>query len=370
MGANTLPVPMTLFRQNRTKIINMLKKATDVPSSAIILLKGGIDHAIHNSDVDYVFAQESNFQYVFGVIEPGWYGLFTAEGKSILFIPRLNPAYQVIMGEILPPSYYKERNQVDECYFIDEIPDVVRKLNPEIIYTLNNVNADSQLPSVPATFKGIESYKVNSDVLGNIFDEARLCKSEEELKVMRYVIQCTANAHKAVMKAAKPGIYEYQLEATFLHDIYYNGGCRGASYTPICGSGKNSSILHYGHAGAPNSKQVQDGDLILVDMGAEYFCYDGDITITFPANGKFTPLQKTLYEIVLAANRGVIEAMKPGVDWMDMHALANKILLTGLKEAGYVKGEVEDMMKVHLGALFMPHGLGHCLGLDTHDVGL
>ena len=256
-----------------------------------------------------------------------------------------------------------------QCYFVDELPKVVEQLKPSTIYTVNNVNADSGLRADAATFDGIEKYAVEEDTLGWMLDECRLVKSEKEIEVMRYIVGVTGRAHMRIMKTVKPGMMEYQLEATFLYDAYFNGGARCSSFTPICGSGRNGSILHYGHAGAPNSKQICDGDLVLNDMGAEYCCYDGDLTTTFPANGKFTPVQKELYEIVLAANRGVIAAMKPGVDWKDMHALANRIILEGLKKSGIVAGDVDEMMKVHLGALFMPHGLGHCLGLDTHDVG-
>lgn len=139
------------------------------------------------------------------------------------------------------------------------------------------------------------------------------------------------------MKTVKPKMMEYQLEATFLHNIYFESGCRQPSFTPICGSGPNSAILHYGHAGKPNNRQIQDGELVLVDMGAEYDCYDGDLTSTIPANGKYTDKQKGVYETVLAANRAVIAAMKPGVDWKQMHALANTVICEGMKKLGLVK---------------------------------
>eukprot|EP01106_Pelomyxa_sp_JSP_P004721 TRINITY_DN1750_c0_g1_i1.p1 TRINITY_DN1750_c0_g1~~TRINITY_DN1750_c0_g1_i1.p1 ORF type:complete len:270 (+),score=78.48 TRINITY_DN1750_c0_g1_i1:34-843(+) len=162
---------------------------------------------------------------------------------------------------------------------------------------------------------------------------------------------------------------EYELESLFLHHAYSRFGCRHSGYTPICGSGPNSAVLHYGHAGAPNDRQMLDGDLVLVDMGAEYHCYDGDVTCTFPVNGKFTPDQRDVYESVLAAMRAVEAAMKPGILWPDMHKLANRVICEQLKEKGFLTGDVDAMLKAHIGALFMPHGLGHLLGLDTHDVG-
>uniref|UniRef100_A0A2C9L303 Peptidase M24 domain-containing protein n=1 Tax=Biomphalaria glabrata TaxID=6526 RepID=A0A2C9L303_BIOGL len=133
--------------------------------------------------------------------------------------------------------------------------------------------------------------------------------------------------------------------------------------------GHNGSILHYGHSGAPNSKRLEDGDICLLDMGAEYYCYGSDITCSFPANGKFTQDQKAIYDAVLAANRAVLAAVRPGVSWVDMHKLAERVLLEHLVQLGLLKGNVEDMMRVRLGAVFMPHGLGHFLGIDTHDCG-
>lgn len=144
---------------------------------------------------------------------------------------------------------------------------------------------------------------------------------------------------------------------------------RHVSYTCICASGENGSVLHYGHAGEPNTRQINDGDMCLFDMGGEYYCYVSDITCSFPANGKFTQQQKFIYEAVLASNRAVMNASKPGVSWVDMHRLSERVLLESLKTGGLVVGDDDEMMSAHLGATFMPHGLGHLMGLDVHDVG-
>lgn len=142
------------------------------------------------------------------------------------------------------------------------------------------------------------------------------------------------------------------------------------AYTCIAASGHHGATLHYGHAGEPNAKLVEDGDMCLFDMGAEYHCYCSDITCSFPANGKFTEQQRDVYETCLEAVVAVESAMRPGVNWADMHRLANRTILAGLLKRGYlIGGTVEEMDAVNLGAVFMPHGLGHFLGLDTHDVG-
>jgi len=186
---------------------------------------------------------------------------------------------------------------------------------------------------------------------------------------MRYVAKISCEAHNVVMKAARPGMHEYELESLFRHHVYSRGGCRHTSYTCICGSGENSAILHYGHAGAPNAKKIKQGEIMMFDMGGEYHCYGADISRSFPVSGKFSDTQKEIYSTVLAAQQAVMDAMKPGVSWPTMHRLADRVICEKLKEHGYLKGDVDEMMKVFIGSLFMPHGLGHLLGIDTHDVG-
>ncbi|KAK3744473.1 hypothetical protein QZH41_012875 [Actinostola sp. cb2023] len=155
----------------------------------------------------------------------------------------------------------------------------------------------------------------------------------------------------------------------FRHYCYSQGGCRHVSYTCIGATGKCCATLHYGHAGAPNDVRIEDGDMCLFDMGGEYYCYGSDITCSYPANGKFTEKQRQIYDAVLKSSRAVMAAVKPGVSWPDMHRLSNRINLEELKKLGILRGDVDDMIKHHIGGLFMPHGLGHFMGIDVHDVG-
>ena len=150
---------------------------------------------------------------------------------------------------------------------------------------------------------------------------------------------------------------------------YFVGGARFQAYTCICASGDNGAVLHYGHAGEPNGKMIASEEMCLFDMGCEYHCYTSDVTCSFPSDGVFSDKMKLVYETVLAAQWGVMDNMKPGVSWVDMHALAYRIILTKLKEGGLLVGDVDAMLSADLGAVFMPHGLGHFMGLDTHDVG-
>uniref|UniRef100_A0A4W3JYF4 Peptidase D n=1 Tax=Callorhinchus milii TaxID=7868 RepID=A0A4W3JYF4_CALMI len=219
------------------------------------------------------------------------------------------------------------------------------------------------------SFPSLLRFSVNNTVLYPDMVECRVIKTDLEMEILRYTNRISSEAHKEVMKAVRVGMKEYELESLFEHYCYKRGGMRHTSYTCICGSGINSAVLHYGHASAPNDKTILDGDLCLFDMGGEYYCYGSDITCTFPANGQFTADQRAIYEAVLRSSRAVMQAVRPGVAWPDMHRLADRVHLEELTKIGILQGSVENMMKVHLGAVFMPHGLGHFLGCDVHDVG-
>jgi len=362
---------MTLHLGTRQALIRRFRQQEEpIPNNAVVLLQGGPSTTRYDTDHEPLFHQESFFHYLFGVTEPDCYGLLnlTTE-EAIIFVPRLPAEYAVWMGKILPASHFKEKYEVEAAYYTDEIDAVLTKMDVSVIYTLYGLNTDSKNWAKPATFPGINKYRVDQERLFPLIVECRVFKTEEELKVLRYVNRISSEAHKEVMRKCRPGMMEYQLESIFLNYVYSEGGCRHVSYTCICCSGENSSILHYGHAGAPNDKMIKDGEMLLLDMGAEYDCYASDITCSFPSNGKFTENQRLIYETVLAAQTAVMQAMKPGVAWPDMQKLAYRVICEWLKEGGILQGDVEEMMQANIGAVFMPHGVGHFMGLDTHDVG-
>eukprot|EP00873_Tetraselmis_striata_P011670 jgi/Tetstr1/431934/TSEL_021422.t2 len=223
--------------------------------------------------------------------------------------------------------------------------------------------------TAPAQFEGMDAFEVETACLHFVLTECRVHKTGMEIQALRYANEIASEGHVAMMRGCTAGMMEYQLEAAFLHHCYARGGCRHAPYTPICASGPNGAVLHYGHAGAPNNRQLEAGDMMVCDMGCEYYGYDSDITTSFPVGGKFSEDQRIVYGAVLSAFKSVIVALKPGVSWPDMHRLATRKLLEGLKAGGLLQGDVDDMMAKHVGALFFPCGLGHFIGLDTHDVG-
>eukprot|EP00049_Salpingoeca_infusionum_P008617 m.142578 g.142578 ORF g.142578 m.142578 type:complete len:507 (-) comp14063_c0_seq1:1811-3331(-) len=368
MGKGTQSIPKALHRENRERLVAGMKEAGE---SGIILLEGGKQTTRHDTDHEDIFRQESYFHWTFGVTEGDWFGAVDIDNnKSILFMPRLPEAYAVWMGEIFKPAYFLEKYAVDEIYYVDEMAEVFSKTyTAATVHVLYGKNSDSGNFAQPASFEGLDSFTVNKDALFPVIAELRVVKTAAELEVLRYVAQISSEAHVAVMREVRPNFCEYNLEAIFLHYIYMYGGCRHTAYTCICACGPSAAVLHYGHAGAPNDQEIKDGQMALLDMGAEYNCFCADITCSYPINGKFTEEQKIVYQGVLNAVIAVEEAMKPGVSWVDMHKLASRKVLEALVKLGCLEGDVDEMMAVHLGGLFMPHGLGHFLGLDTHDVG-
>ncbi|XP_020495800.1 xaa-Pro dipeptidase [Labrus bergylta] len=370
LGNETLRVSAALFAENRQRLCSGLKAKDGLVPQSMVVLQGGEQTQRYCTDTDLLFRQESFFHWAFGVTEADCYGAIDVEsGKSILFVPKLPESYATWMGEIHSKEHFKTKYAVDEVHYACDIADVLSHMSPEVLLTLRGQNTDSGSICREASFEGISRFTVNNTFLHPVIVECRLTKTDMELEVLRYTNRISSEAHKMIMKHVRPGQKEYEMESLFQHYCYNKGGMRHTSYTCICGTGHNSSILHYGHVGAPNDKTIADGDMCLFDMGGEYYCYSSDITCSFPANGKFTADQRAIYEAVLKSSRDVMAAIKPGVKWTDMHRLADRVHLEELVKIGIVTGSVEDMLKVHLGSVFMPHGLGHLLGIDVHDVG-
>jgi len=266
-GDNTLKVPMQLFSLNRQRLVEQLKKDSNVPSKSVILLQGGCETNNYCTDTNPVFCQESFFHWAFGVIEPDFFGAIDVEtGTSILFIPQFPESYGVWMGPIFGCEDFKKKYEVDQVYYVDQIADELKRINPDTLLTLKGKNTDSDLWSHEAVFDGISLFNVNNTFLFPAIVECRVIKTPMELDVLRFANKISSEAHVAVMKAVQPGMKEYQCEAVFLYQAYFHGGCRHAAYTCICGSGENGSILHYGHASAPNEKTISDGEMWLVKV--------------------------------------------------------------------------------------------------------
>jgi Xaa-Pro aminopeptidase len=199
--------------------------------------------------------------------------------------------------------------------------------------------------------------------LDHLLHEMRLFKSRAETSLMRKSASIAVAAHKRAMRACRPGMMEYELEAEFLHE--FRRQAADCSYLPIVAGGRNACVLHYRNNDAP----LKDGDLVLIDAGCEYAMYASDVTRTFPVNGRFSAPQRELYDVVLAANLAATEAVLPGNHWNDPHNAAVKEVTRGLKRLGILEGRLSSLIRDEAYREFFMHRTGHWLGMDVHDVG-
>mmetsp|Transcript_17496 Transcript_17496/g.31589 ORF Transcript_17496/g.31589 Transcript_17496/m.31589 type:complete len:479 (-) Transcript_17496:887-2323(-) len=351
-----------LHEKVREKLITKLRES--VPEKSAVILQGGDTTTIYDTDTDYVWFQESFFHYLFGMSQPGLAALLLVEtGEVRTLLPRLNEDYAMWFPLLNPNSALEKFGY--QAHYADEIASVLESLQVSRVLLNSGTNSDSGNSKLTSYFwhPSLEGFDVDKETLFTVLSDCRAVKTPEEIEMMRVACRVGSEAHVKIMQACKPGMYEYNLSGIFEgHMAQY--GFRWA-YSPISASGRHGSILHY----PDNEATMVEGGLVLADMGCAAYGYKSDITTTFPVGGKFTDKQRGIYEAVLSANRAVISQVRPGVQWTDMHLLADKVILTKLAEIGIVQGDVDEMVHKRLGAVFLPHGLGHLLGLDCHDVG-
>lgn len=385
MGHETFRVSLgDVFGANRKKLVAELRTAGH--DTGAVFLMGGPAETRFDSDHELMFRQESYMFWLTGVKEPDCaVCINVSDGSTVLFIPKLPADYATVMGRIKEPHEWTEAYMVDNVMYTEDIGSYLDTLMTNAptnghkpkLYLMLGVNSDSGTMFEPPVELIRENTKlaedqVDTDALFPLLAECRVFKSPAEMGVLQHVTEVTSFAHAYVMRNFKAGMSEYQGESLFRHYCYYNYGCRIVGYTPICGCGPNAATLHYGHAGEPNARQSQSGEMALFDMGAEYFGYGSDVTCSFPVNGKFDADQRAIYEGVLQAQIAVYDMIKPGVSYVDCHKKAEAVILEALVDLGIVVPgckSVEDLVEMRLGAVFMPHGLGHFIGIDTHDVG-
>jgi len=199
--------------------------------------------------------------------------------------------------------------------------------------------------------------------MGLVLHEMRIKKSPSELRLMRRAAEISVAAHRRAWRVCRPGLHEHEIAAELLHEFHRHGAA--SAYPPIVGGGANACVLHY----TDNRSALKDGDLLLIDAGAEVCLYAGDVTRTIPVNGRFRPAQRELYEIVLEAQEKAIAAVVPGHTWEDVHAAAVAALTRGLVAAGLLRGRVPSLIRKRAYSRFYMHGTGHWLGMNVHDAG-
>ena len=328
---------------------------------------------VRSRDTHYVYRQDSDFYYLTGFDEPDAAAVLIPgrpEGEFLMFVRERDPAREIWDGPRVGPAGAVERFGADDAFPITDVEDVLPGLlersrrvyypmgvSPEfdqrLLGWLNTLNARRQSGHAPSEIVALD----------HLLHEMRLFKSRSEVNVMRQAARIAVEAHARAMRACRPGMMEYELEAEYLHVFRRHGA--ECSYPPIVAAGANACILHY----RANDARLRDGDLVLVDAGCEYQMYASDVTCTFPVNGRFSPAQRELYEIVLEANRAATAAVRPGNHWNDPHDAAVAVVTRGLKELGLLSGRVPNLIKSQAYRAFFMHKTGHWLGMDVHDVG-
>lgn len=326
-----------------------------------------------NNDVDYPYRPNSDFRYLTGFTEPSAIAVLMpgAEGKQYtLFCRTRDREAETWVGRRSGTEGASTRYGADLAYPIDEFDTRILDLlaGREQLYMTQGVDPEFEQHLIERlnAVRGRGRHAAPPEhivSLNSVVHDMRLRKSADELELMRQAARTSAAAHVAAMQAAAPGVFEYQLEAT-LHHVYGLHGMAWA-YPTIVGAGDNGCILHY----VENASALADGDLVLIDSGAEYRGYAGDITRTFPANGRFSERQREIYDIVLAANQAAIAACKPGVPANTPHQTALRVLVDGLIALGFIEGPRAQAIEDETYREFFMHGTSHWLGMDVHDVG-
>ena len=333
--------------------------------------------AMRNNDADYKYRADSSFFYLTGFAEPEAVAVietFDTEEEGYcysLFCRERNREMEIWNGYRAGIDGAIENYEADEAFAIESLDEeIIGKLTDKdkVFYRIGH-DADFDIRVAKWVKKAEEQQRGGFNTparliqLNRIVDEMRLHKSADEIELMQIASDISAEAHTRAMKAVKPGMMEYALEAE-LNYIFGKNGCVPA-YNSIVGGGENACILHY----VENDQELKDGDLVLIDAACEYQLYASDITRTFPVNGKFSPEQKALYNIILDSQIAAIDAVRIGNSYKEPHNVAVKILVQGLLDLGIMQGDLEQIIASESYRQFYMHGTGHWLGMDVHDVG-
>ena len=330
---------------------------------------------VRNSDAEYLYRQNSDFHYLTGFTEekallaliPG-----RKQGEVVLFCQQKDKAKELWHGTLMGPDVARKELEIDDAFPVDDMDDILPGLiegRDRVYYSMGKDDRfDNQVMNWLKVIRSKAKIGAHPPgeflMLDHLLHELRLIKSTNEIKLMQQAAKISAEGHKRAMAYCRPGIREYELEAELLHAFTRNGS-RAPAYTSIVATGDNACILHY----IENDSEVKAGDLVLIDAGCEYGHYASDITRTFPANGKFSPEQKAIYNIVLKAQLAAIEAIRPGVPWDEPHNISVKIITQGLVRLGIMNGRPSQLIKNEAYKDFYMHRIGHWIGMDVHDVG-
>jgi Xaa-Pro aminopeptidase len=329
---------------------------------------------IRSRDVEYRYRQDSDFYYLTAFAEPDAVAVLAPgreNGEFVLFCRDRDKLKERWDGSRSGPDGAIANFAADDAFPIDDIDDILPGLLESrscVYYTMGAyADFDQRITEWVKALRSRESSGVHTPhefiALDHILHDMRLYKSRAEISAMRRAAKIAVGAHRRAMTVVSPGMYEYEVEAEYIHEFRRHDAT--ISYSPIVGAGANSCTLHY----VDNNAELADGDLLLIDAGCEYDYYASDITRTIPVSGKFTPEQRAVYEIVLEAQLAAIEKTVKGNHWNDPHDAAVRVITKGLKKIGLLDGTVAKLVRDEAYREFFMHKTGHWIGMDVHDVG-
>jgi len=340
-----------------------------------VMIVPGAHQLTRSNDTEFSFRQNSDFFYLTGFDEPDALLVLSphhAEHKAVLFLRERDRMKEIWNGRRLGSAAAPAALGIDAAFPIEEL---AQRL-PEYIagasamhYTFGadetrDRTIHAALEGARAKTRRAGHAPVRFADPAILIHELRLFKTPEEIAIMRRAAEATRRGHVAAMRATRPGLHEYEIEAA-IEVEYARAGAQCPAYESIVGGGENATILHY----VTNRDVLRDGDLLLVDSGAEVDCYTCDVTRTWPVNGKFSGEQRAIYEIVLAAQEASIALVRPGIPRNDFHEASVRVIAEGLIDLGLLKGGADEAIEKETYRDFYMHGTGHWLGLDVHDVG-
>lgn len=360
-------LPVSIFKNRRHRVSQLIKGS--------VMIVPAWPEYFRNADNHFGYRPDSDLLYLTGfdepdaclILKPGY------EHESILFVRQKNEERETWDGFRYGVEAARSVFGVDRTYPIEDIVKVGQELIKgvdRIYYTqFRNTWFDEVFKKMVTSAYGVRPrYGIGSAPFydaHSVLGEMRIIKADEEVGLVRRTCAITADAHVELMKATKPGVTERALHGLFIKSVMEQGAF-GEAYGGIVATGDNATTLHYRF----NECTLESGQLLLVDCGAEYQYYSGDITRTYPVSGRFSTAQKRVYQKVLNVQKRVIEMVKPGAPYMDLQTATIRGLTEILIEEGLIKGSVDDAIQSGVYTQYYPHGVTHLLGMDTHDAGL
>jgi Xaa-Pro aminopeptidase len=362
-----MPINAKEFARRRRQLMRMMG------DGAIAVLPAA-PVRVRNRDADYRYRQDSDFLYLTGFPEPEAVAVLIPgrpQGEYILFCRERNPEMETWNGRRAGQAGAVGKHGADDSFPIDDIDEILPGLlenRARVYYSMGrDTEFDRRLMAwinvIRAQSRTGRQPPHEFISLEYLLHEMRLFKSSAELKTMSKAAEISIEGHKRMMSTCRPGMHEYEVEAEFIYTARRHNA--DLAYQSIVGGGANGCILHY----VDNDELLRDGELLLIDAGAEYDGYASDITRTFPISGRFSEAQREVYEVVLASQEAAIKKIKPGNSWDDPHAAAVRELTKGLIDLGLLKGKPAKLIREGAYRRFYMHRTGHWLGIDVHDVG-